>query len=78
MNMGPGRLLRYMLPCLDSIIDDAESVDGTYSDDDSLWDICTDATADKFEMLLKQVDWPYGAGKKGKWRNKTKFACITF
>ena len=78
MNMGPGRLLRYMLPCLDSIIDDAESVDGTYSDDDSLWDICTDATADKFEMLLKQVDGPYGAGKKGKWRNKTKFACITF
>ena len=36
MNMGPGRLLRYMLPCLDSIIDEAESVDGTDSDDDSL------------------------------------------
>ena len=66
LDMGPDRLLRYMQPCLDNIIDDAESVDDTDSDDDSLWDICTDAAADKFEMLLKQVDGPYGAGKKGK------------
>ena len=61
LDMGPNRLLRYLQPGLDSIIHDEEE-----NDVDSVWDICTDDAADEFEKLLKQVDGPYGAGKKGK------------
>ena len=62
LDMGPGRLLRYLLPSVNRIIYDEENG----FDINIVRGNCSDAMANKFEMLLKQVDGPYGAGKKGK------------
>ena len=61
LDMGPNRLLRYLLPSVNRIIYD----EGDDFDIDIVWGNCSDAMANKFEKLLKQVDGPYGAGKKG-------------
>ena len=63
LELTPGRLLRYMKTSLENIIHEGKS---DYDEADSVWDICTNAAADRFEMLLKQMDGPYGAGKQGK------------
>ena len=62
LELTPGRLLRYMKTSLENIIHEGKS---DYDEADSVWDICTNAAADRFEMLLKQMDGPYGAGKQG-------------
>ena len=61
LDLGPGRLLRYLLPSVNRIIYNEES----NFDIDIVWGNCSDAMANKFEKMLKQVDGPYGAGKNG-------------